>query len=102
MVEDIRRLREKIYETITELKEISAKKFADPVNKKGGPEITLSFRALQQARHWLGEALGEMGKELPEEFANKGEKKAAKTGKKELTDEEKAELPKELKEDVKE
>ncbi len=26
---------------------------------KGGPEITLAWRALQQAKMWLGQALGE-------------------------------------------
>ncbi len=27
--------------------------------EKGGPEITLCWRALQQAKMWLGQALGE-------------------------------------------
>lgn len=40
---------------------------------KGGAEITLSFRALQQAKMWLGQALGEMGSVLPKEFADKAE-----------------------------
>lgn len=32
---------------------------------KGSAEETLSFRALQQAKHWLGEALREVGAQTP-------------------------------------
>ena len=28
---------------------------------KGAPELTLAKRALQQSKHWAGEALGELG-----------------------------------------
>lgn len=48
-----------------------AKSMADSRPEKGGAELTLSFRALQQGKMWLGQALGEMGSELPAEFADK-------------------------------
>ncbi len=38
-----------------------------------GPEITLSFRALQMAKMWLGQALGIVSGPLPPEFADKAE-----------------------------
>jgi len=44
---------------------------ADKRPEKGGAEITLSFRALQQAKMWLGKALEENGSELPAQFADK-------------------------------
>lgn len=47
------------------------KAMADRRPPKGGAELTLSFRALQQAKHWLGEALGELGEELPAQYADK-------------------------------
>lgn len=47
------------------------KKLADIRPPKGEAELTLSFRSLQQAKHWLGEVLGELGQELPAEFADK-------------------------------
>lgn len=47
------------------------KKLADMRPPKGGAELTLSFRSLQQAKNWLGEVLGELGQELPPEFADK-------------------------------
>lgn len=37
------------------------KRLAEARPEKGGAELTLSFRALQTAKHWLGEVLGEMG-----------------------------------------
>ena len=37
----------------------------------GGAEVTLSFRALQSGKMWLGQALGELGSELPAQFADK-------------------------------
>lgn len=46
---------------------------ADERHVKGGAEITLSFRALQMAKMWLGQALGEISKPLPPEFADKAE-----------------------------
>lgn len=49
------------------------KALVDTRPQKGGAELTLSFRALQTAKHWLGETLGELGQELPKEFADKAE-----------------------------
>lgn len=49
------------------------KKLADQRPAKGGAELTLSFRSLQQAKHWLGECLGEMGSPLPAVYADKAE-----------------------------
>lgn len=49
------------------------KAMADRRPPKGGAELTLSFRALQQAKHWLGEALGELGVELPAQYADKAQ-----------------------------
>lgn len=34
----------------------------------GGREVATSRLKLQEAKHWLGEALGELGQKLPEEF----------------------------------
>lgn len=65
-VPDIKSLRKEIDAIKNEVK-----KLADTRPAKGGAELTLSFRALQQAKHWLGEALGELGNELPAEFADK-------------------------------
>lgn len=65
-VEDIKELRVEI----DGLKMI-VKSLADQRPQKGGAELTLSFRALQQAKHWLGEVLGELGRELPVEYADK-------------------------------
>ncbi len=49
------------------------KKVADSKPEKGGAEITLSFRALQMGKMWLGQALGETAGPLPPEFADKAE-----------------------------
>jgi hypothetical protein len=49
------------------------KKAAESRPAKGGAEITLSYRALQQGKMWLGQALGELGSELPQQFADKAE-----------------------------
>ena len=35
---------------------------------KGGREYSLAVTKLQEAKHWLGEALSEFGNQLPEEF----------------------------------
>lgn len=67
-VESIKALRKEI-DAIKQ----KVKGLADTRPAKGGAELTLSFRALQTAKHWLGETLGELGQELPKEFADKAE-----------------------------
>src|SRR5258708_5354166 len=38
----------------------------------GGRELSLAITNLQQARMWLGEALGELGHKLPKEYRDDG------------------------------
>lgn len=45
----------------------------DQKPEKGIVELTLSFRALQMAKMWLGQVLGEVAGPLPPEFADKAE-----------------------------
>lgn len=47
------------------------KRLMDRRPARGGAELTLSYRSLQTAKHWLGEVLGELGQELPPEYADK-------------------------------
>lgn len=44
---------------------------ADERPAKGGAEFTLSFRALQMAKMWLGKVLEEQGNPFPAELADK-------------------------------
>lgn len=37
----------------------------------GGRELALAATKLQESRMWLGQVLGEIGNELPEEFQDK-------------------------------
>jgi len=41
--------------------------------KSAGREIALSYTHLQEAKMWLGQALGMVGSVLPQEFADKAE-----------------------------
>jgi len=54
LVERLHQYRQEISKII---QPVRAEASARPV--KGGPEITLAWRALQQAKMWLGQALGE-------------------------------------------
>jgi hypothetical protein len=65
-VEDIKMLRKEIDAIKQKVRFLSNKR-----PEKGGAELTLSFRSLQSAKHWLGEVLGELGNELPAEYADK-------------------------------
>lgn len=67
-VEDIKMLRRQIDRLIGNVRFLANKR-----PEKGGAELTLSFRHLQQAKHWLGEVLGELGNPLPAEYADKAE-----------------------------
>lgn len=49
----------------------AVKAVADQRPDKCGAEITLAFRSLQTAKHWLGEALGIVAGPLPPQFADK-------------------------------
>ena len=40
-------------------------------NTPGGREVSLAYTKLQEARMWLGQALGALGNELPEEYQDK-------------------------------
>lgn len=61
----LKSLRVAINATIAE-----AKQAADAMGWRddGGPELSLCITNLQQARQWAGEALGEIGHKLPEEY----------------------------------
>jgi len=41
--------------------------------KTAGREIALAYTHLQEAKMWLGQALGMIGSELPAQFADKAE-----------------------------
>lgn len=41
----------------------------------GGREFSLSITKLQEAKHWLGEALGALGQQLPPEYRDDGKQK---------------------------
>lgn len=41
--------------------------------EKGGAELTLSYRKLQEGKMWLGKVLEEMGAPFPPELADKAE-----------------------------
>ncbi len=43
----------------------------DAVYKGAGREVSLSYTHLQEAKMWLGQALGVLGSELPAQFADK-------------------------------
>ena len=43
------------------------------VFKDAGRELSLSYTHLQEGKMWLGQALGQLGSELPAQFADKAE-----------------------------
>ena len=45
----------------------------DEVMKPAGREIALSYTHLQEAKMWLGQALGMLGSELPAQYADKAQ-----------------------------
>ena len=46
-----------------------ARALAESVNRgPAGREVALAITKLQEAKHWAGEALGELGHKLPEEY----------------------------------
>lgn len=63
--EALKALRVNINQAIDE-----ARKVADTLIQRGpgGREVALAITNLQQARMWVGEALGEIGHTLPEEY----------------------------------
>lgn len=46
---------------------------ANEAYKPAGREISLSYTHLQEAKMWLGQALGMLGSELPAQYADKAE-----------------------------
>lgn len=44
-----------------------------PTDKTCGREMSLAITKLEEAKMWLGKALGAMGSELPAEFADKAD-----------------------------
>ncbi len=51
------------------IREIEA--YPTGIDGKGGRELALAKTKLQEARMWLGQVLGEIGNELPEEYQDK-------------------------------
>jgi hypothetical protein len=52
---------------------VAVKSWVDTRPSKGGAELTLAYRKLQEAKMWLGKVLEEIGSELPKEFQDKAE-----------------------------
>lgn len=46
---------------------------ADEKMKVAGREMSLSYTHLQEAKMWLGQALGMLGSELPQQYADKAQ-----------------------------
>lgn len=45
----------------------------DSLMRDAGREIALAYTHLQEAKMWLGQALGMVGSELPAQYADKAE-----------------------------
>lgn len=65
LTETTKKLRVALYQLIDQTKKIQENVIR---RDKGGREYSLAATKMQEARHWLGEALGQFGNELPEEY----------------------------------
>ncbi len=63
---EVRKQIDSLIQTVDELKK-------DENFKPAGREISLSYTHLQEAKMWLGQALGMLGSELPAQYADKAE-----------------------------
>lgn len=63
---EVRKQIDSLIQTVGELKN-------DENFKPAGREISLSYTHLQEAKMWLGQALGMLGSELPAQYADKAE-----------------------------
>jgi hypothetical protein len=64
MLHDIRKDIDGLIQTVGKMKDVAG-------YKPAGREISLSYTHLQEAKMWLGQALGMLGSELPPQFADR-------------------------------
>lgn len=64
MLHDLRKEIDALIQTVGNTKKI-------PEYLPSGRELSLSYTHLQEAKMWLGQALGMLGSELPQQYADK-------------------------------